>query len=287
VITPKGGGVGLLAALCVVGGASGFPRVISAAAAGLAAISLVGDRVELSPQFRLVMQTIAAAGASLGMISLVPAAVASQWSAILAWLFMATFFIMATANIYNFMDGINGIAGITGVVAFGVLAIVGCARGERPEWILIAASLAAACAGFLPWNVPTAKVFMGDVGSILLGFMFAVYVLAWSRSTADVLMFSSFLLPFYADETGTVVVRWRTGEPLMTAHRRHIYQILANQQGVAHWKIALTYGAIQCGIAAVAVLIRPVGWIAEGAFWLLALAVLWAWGTLVRKHEFA
>ncbi len=101
----------------------------------------------------------------------------------------------------------DGIKGIMGIVVLGMLAEVGWARGERPEWILVALAIAAACGGFLPWNFPRARVFMGDVGSVLLGLMFAVFAVCWSQNPADFLMLAAFLFPFYADELVTLWTR--------------------------------------------------------------------------------
>jgi len=166
-------------------------------------------------------------------------------------------FVVASANVYNFMDGINGIAGITGIVAFTLLAWTGWMRGESSTWVLAAAALAAAVAGFLPFNFPRARVFMGDVGSILLGFVFAVFVVAWSRTLADLVMFCSFLFPFYADEWLTLVPRLRSGVSLLRPHRRHVYQVLANQMGMPHWKVSSLYGFVQLAVAGGALLLRP------------------------------
>ncbi len=121
----------------------------------------------------------------------------------------------------------------------------------------LALVLASSCLGFLPWNVPRARVFMGDVGSILLGFVFALYVVVWSRSFADVLMFIAFMYPFFVDETITLWTRLRCGDSLKTAHRRHVYQVLANQMGIAHWRVSLGYGGVQMLVGVTALSLRP------------------------------
>ncbi|MBW1792430.1 MAG: UDP-N-acetylmuramyl pentapeptide phosphotransferase, partial [Deltaproteobacteria bacterium] len=92
-----------------------------------------------------------------------------------------------------------------------------------------------ACLGFLPFNMPTAKVFMGDVGSILLGFVFAGMVVYLSKNFMDFICLVAFLFPFYVDELTTMFVRVRDGEKLSKPHRRHLYQLLANEYQIPHW----------------------------------------------------
>ena len=86
---------------------------------------------------------------------------------------------------------------------------------------------------------------MGDVGSILLGFVFAGMVVFLSGNLLDFICMAGFLFPFYADELNTMIVRLRDGENLTKPHRRHLYQLLANEYGIAHWKVSLGYGLFQ------------------------------------------
>ena len=103
----------------------------------------------------------------------------------------------------------------------------------------------AACIGFLPLNFPNAQVFMGDIGAILLGYLFACIVVVFAETFLEFLILVSFLFPFYADEFITLFERFYRNEKLMTAHRSHLYQTLANERKISHWKVALGYGAIQ------------------------------------------
>jgi Fuc2NAc and GlcNAc transferase len=93
--------------------------------------------------------------------------------------------------------------------------------------------------------MPKAKVFMGDVGSILLGFVFAGSAVLLSKTCLYFVCLTSFLFPFYADELTTMVVRIKDGENLLRPHRKHLYQLLANEKGVAHWKVSVGYGLFQ------------------------------------------
>ena len=143
------------------------------------------------------------------------------------------------------MDGINGIAGITGVVGFGLLAFSATLSAVSPSFVTLAICMALSCLGFLPFNIPKARVFIGDVGSILLGFVFAGMVAWLSKSLLDFFCLASFLFPFYADELTTMGVRLKDGEKLFNPHRKHLYQLLANELKIAHWKVAVGYGILQ------------------------------------------
>jgi Fuc2NAc and GlcNAc transferase len=113
--------------------------------------------------------------------------------------------------------------------------------------------------GFLPFNVPKARVFMGDVGSILLGFVFSGMVVYLSDDVLDFICLMSFIFPFYADELTTMMVRLKNGENLTKAHRRHFYQLLANECKIPHWKVSLGYGLFQFLIAISILLVKNMG----------------------------
>ncbi|MEI8246573.1 MAG: glycosyltransferase family 4 protein [Lentisphaerota bacterium] len=238
--TPKGGGIGILAALviAVIGLKLNFlfwlPAVI------LSIVSFYGDRLHMSPKLRLALQ-FACAGVTLWTVS-AAAPCMNMWLII----FFA-FFIVGTTNYYNFMDGINGIAGITGIVGFGLLACFSWKlSGEISNLCL---SMAAGCLGFLPFNMPRARVFMGDVGSILLGFVFAVTVIMLADSITAFICMASFIFPYYADELISVLIRLKNHRNLLEPHRGHLYQLLANELKIPHWKISVSYGIIQLVIA--------------------------------------
>jgi Fuc2NAc and GlcNAc transferase len=147
------------------------------------------------------------------------------------------------------MDGINGIAALSGIIGFGLLGLYTLYRPPvdifQTSLSLLSICIALACLGYLPFNMPRAKVFMGDVGSILLGFVFAGLVLTLSRNYLEMVCFTALLFPFYADELTTMVVRLKDHENLTRSHRRHLYQLLVNEFGVAHWKVSAAYGAAQ------------------------------------------
>ena len=184
-----------------------------------------------------------------------------------------TVFIVGTANYYNFMDGINGIAGITGLLGFALLAAyVNLIEGSAAIKGL-AVCLSLACLGFLPLNMPKARVFMGDIGSILLGSAFAGLIWLAAESVLDFVCMASFLFPFYVDELTTVIIRLKDGENLTKPHRRHYYQLLTNEKGIAHWKVSLGYGVFQLVVGISVLMARASGLVAVLvvlAGWLLA-----------------
>jgi len=264
-ITPKGGGIGLLAAFVLCSLGFGVPAGFWIPAVVVSAASFLNDRREMEVKWRLGIQFLAAGlfllfGAIPGFDSL------SSGTTIGLGLFYAVF-VVGTANYYNFMDGINGIAAITGIVGFGLLAAFGHMAGKPDALWYVSLGMVFACAGFLPFNIPGARVFMGDVGSVLLGFVFAVLVVAFAASPAEFVACAAFLFPFYADELFTLVERVKAGEPITHAHRRHLYQVLANELGVAHWKVAAGYGMVQLAVGLCV-------WMLAGAGLLYAAAAL-------------
>jgi UDP-N-acetylmuramyl pentapeptide phosphotransferase/UDP-N-acetylglucosamine-1-phosphate transferase len=224
---PTGAGAAIVAAALVLwpawqGPAAGAGWLLPGALAGLAAVSWIDDRRGLSPALRLVAHAAAVALllASLGpeqrLLPALPLAV-ERVGLGLAWLWFV--------NLFNFMDGIDGIAGAEAVaVAAGyvlVVAVAGAGAGDPLE--RLALIVAAAAAGYLFWNWHPARVFMGDTGSIALGF-----VLGWLMIDLGLrgLWAAAVILPLYfvADATLTLARRILRGEKPWQAHRQHAYQ---------------------------------------------------------------
>lgn len=260
--TPRGGGVGILVVFVVSSLLLKLALGIWLPAAFLALVSFFDDKLNLSPRTRLVFQFTASmvmVGSFLIGYGGFPLTIQnSSLTVVLVFIFYSIF-VVGTANFYNFMDGINGIAGITGAIGFGLLGIFAVTSANMPTLGLSALCISAACTGFLPLNIPRARVFMGDVGSILLGFVFASFVVVMARSVADFLLLAGFLSTFYADTLVTLYVRKKDGERLSQAHRRHLYQLFANQKQVLHWKVSCCYGIIQLITGFMAILARSFG----------------------------
>jgi Fuc2NAc and GlcNAc transferase len=154
-------------------------------------------------------------------------------------------------NLYNFMDGLDGIAGTQAIVAgLGMGAML--LTASAPDLALLSLGVAAATVGFLRWNWPPARIFMGDVGSALLGFAFAAIALAGSLETGVALPLLLLPLgPFIADASVTLARRLVRGERIHLAHRRHLYQRLA-QGGWSHRRIAVATGLVSLGLSGLA-----------------------------------
>lgn len=246
--TPKGGGIGILLACLFFGALADVSLFVLVPAAGISVIGFIGDRYDINPKIRLGLQLCAAIMFLYGHYGHLAAMAGAEshdgikvFGVFLFWLL----FIAGTANFYNFMDGINGIAGITAIIAFSFLGGYGWLNGKSEALILFSFVIVSACAGFLPWNFPSARVFMGDVGSLLLGFLFAALVFLFADSPSEFILMVSFLLPFYADEIITMAERLKDGISLTRPHRSHLYQVLVNEFGWSHCSVAVGYGLLQ------------------------------------------
>lgn len=164
--------------------------------------------------------------------------------------------LMWMTNLYNFMDGMDGLAGGMTVIGFGILAVLAWEGGHQPLMI-IALFICAATVGFLLFNFPPAKIFMGDVGSVSLGFLAGALTLLGARDGlydvwVPVLVFS----PFIVDATVTLLKRLAKREPVWKAHRQHYYQQLV-LAGWGHKQTVLAeYVLMQCCGASALVYVR-------------------------------
>jgi UDP-N-acetylmuramyl pentapeptide phosphotransferase/UDP-N-acetylglucosamine-1-phosphate transferase len=179
--------------------------------------------------------TLAAAprlGAQVAVGALVGVTVGGGW-----WTLAGMVCIPVAVNVVNFMDGINGITGLNiAAWGFGAMA-VGYAQ-DAPSLVVIGAVTAGSTTAFLPWNAPVAKLFLGDVGSYLLGALVGIGIIIGAHETPSVVILLAPMALFLAD-TGTVLVRRvLRGEPLMVAHRQHVYQRLVSEAGMSHIDVA-------------------------------------------------
>jgi Fuc2NAc and GlcNAc transferase len=260
--TPLGGGWGIAApAIGAVVLTSGLGWLDRSTAVGLAgggaAVALVGwidDRVGLSAWVRLLVQVVAASwlvswlggfdGLDLGTTR-VPLGPFGSALAVLATVWCT--------NLYNFMDGIDGIAGTEAVsvaTVGGVLLLFGGSTGLG----LVAMVTAAASAGFLVWNRPPARIFMGDAGAGLLGFLLAGLALAGeSHGAVPALVWVLLLGAFVADATIVLLRRMARGERWYSAHRGHLYQRLV-QAGWSHARVDRALLGINLGLSVLGVI---------------------------------
>lgn len=171
----------------------------------------------------------------------------------LLWVVVGAVAIAGYINVANFMDGINGISGLHGVVVGIFYALAGYLDDQM--WLTImGAVIAAAFAGFLPWNVGRGFVFLGDVGSYLLGGIIAATAAAAFLSGIYVEYLFFPVLIYLVDTFSTLVRRIRAGETWYTSHRQHVYQRLIdsglNHLGAAALVTACTVVVGACGFVA-------------------------------------
>jgi Fuc2NAc and GlcNAc transferase len=254
-IIPKGAGIGILTTFVLVSLVLSLPVNLWLPSLVISLVSLWGgDKHRLSVKERLVVQF----GCSMVFVIFFLYSRQVSLETYLLCLPISVF-IVGTSNFYNFMDGIDGIAGITGVVGFLLLSFYSYISGTGDVYGMLCSAMAFSCLGFLLFNIPKAKVFLGDIGSILLGFVFACLVIILSENIIDLFVMVGLLFPFYFDEFFTMIVRIKNGDSLLIAHRKHIYQLLANELGVSHWKISLSYGFVQMMIGLSFIFLKPMG----------------------------
>lgn len=177
-------------------------------------------------------------------------------------------------NLYNFMDGINGIAALEGVFIMLAAMALSLAQSSAPVFGFYAV-VAAALVGFLPWNFPVARVFMGDVGSAFLGFVIGVLGL-WSILSGALSLWQWLILGgvFIVDASYTLAIRLLTGQRWHEAHRSHAYQRLADRCG-SHTVAVMILMAINIGW------LLPLAWVATNDSWRGTYWLLLAWSPLV------
>jgi UDP-N-acetylmuramyl pentapeptide phosphotransferase/UDP-N-acetylglucosamine-1-phosphate transferase len=216
----------------------------------VASVSLWDDWTELPPGLRFVVHGIAAAGAVLGAGLTIDALAVPRVGVIeLGWLAVPVTILclMWMTNLYNFMDGMDGFAGGMTVLGFGFLGYLAWAGGDGFVAVMSLLTVGAT-AGFLIYNRPPARIFMGDAGSTLLGFLAgSLSVLEIHRGLFDFWVPLLIFSPFIVDATVTLFRRLLRGEKIWRAHRQHYYQRLV-LLGWSHRKTVLfEYCLMLCG----------------------------------------
>ncbi len=243
---PSGGGIAVIGALLVawflvgqINGSEGKSvQFIAGMGFILAGISWLDDIQGLSPGFRLLTHVAVVIGGMLvvpfpGLIfgGLVP-----PWLDMVLTAVVWIWFI----NLFNFMDGIDGLAGVGAVTIAAGLFVITRKLGLGEQQMILSLCLGAAALGFLRWNWHPAKIFLGDVGSIPLG-----YVLGWMllNLAAAGAWAPAVILPLYflADATLTLLRRLLRRERVWYAHREHCYQ-LAVRSGLRHDQVSWIVG---------------------------------------------
>lgn len=276
--TPRTGGVALMTGIF-----SGWMLLtqfwawwIVLPALGLFILSLVDDVRSLSVNTRLLGHFSAAL--------LLWSGAAFAW----IWLLPVLLFIVWMTNLYNFMDGSDGLAGGMALFGFSFYGIAGLLGGNE-AFAMLNFSIAAAALAFLFHNFPPARVFLGDSGSIPLGFLAAAFgVWGWQRSYwpfwFPLLVFS----PFVADATVTLLKRTLRGKEITQAHRGHYYQRLV-KMGWGHRNTAIAEYVLM--LLAGASALMGMNWDVRNQVIMLACWLLIYYGLMIcvdrlwRQHE--
>ncbi|MDR3532548.1 MAG: MraY family glycosyltransferase [Rhodopila sp.] len=264
--TPKGGGVGIvvtfLIGIAVLYRFAEFARLadpyfrgVIEASVAIAIVAFLDDLYDWPFVVKLGAQVLAALVAVSSGLYVTDFRIPYLGPLPFAWAGLAAtlFWILFTTNAMNFIDGLNGLA--SGVALIASLFVLFIAE-QHGGWFAYAASglLAAGLAGFLPFNFPKARIFMGDVGSQFCGFMLAVLAVVGSRF--DGVELSFLLMPMLLsgvlfDVGFTLVRRAVAGEAVTRPHRGHLYQV-AQRSGMSpvtvtlvHWGFAI-FGGVCC-----------------------------------------
>jgi UDP-N-acetylmuramyl pentapeptide phosphotransferase/UDP-N-acetylglucosamine-1-phosphate transferase len=242
--TPRGGGVAIAAAAACALLFSQTTRLIALPLLAFAAIGLAEDVRGIPIRWRLVLQALSAVGAAV--------VIATSTTTVVAMV-AVTIWVVAYANIFNFMDGVNGISALNAILAAAVYAAIGWVA-ELHLLTYAGLIVAAASATFLPWNAGRAKIFLGDVGSYGLGGILGTLA-AYAVLRGEPIEAALAPLALYVTDTSwTLLKRWRSGAVWYMPHRSHIYQQLTTL-GWTHQRVAVftaAVGLIISGCAAAA-----------------------------------
>lgn len=259
---PRTGGFALLAGFAAAGlvaasaglHLTGTEVWILMAMLAVAIISLLDDGGGVRPRYRLIAHLAAGiliVASGLGWARLDLPGLTLNLSAFSSGC-LTLLLVVWMVNLYNFMDGMDGLAGGMALFGFGALATLGW-RGGDPAYTLTCASIAAAAGGFMTANFPPARLFLGDLGSTMLGLLAAALALHGSASGLFPLWVAGLAFsPFIVDATTTLVRRALRGEPLWHAHRSHSYQRLV-LAGWSHRRVLLRALVLMAACAACAV----------------------------------
>ena len=256
--TPQGAGIAVIAATLTISGAvitfadtagMSVPAVVFSATLFIAAVGLADDIHSISVLPRLLLQGAAVASivfATPETFRIVPTLplLAERCLVLLAGLWFV--------NLVNFMDGLDLMTAAEAVPVSAAVVLLGWLTDAPESTTIIAAALCGAVLGFVPFNRPVAKIFLGDVGSLPIGLLlgWCLLQLAWHQQLA-----AAVLLPLYylADTTVTLCRRLIRRQPFWTAHRSHFYQ-RATDNGFSVFRVVTEVFGLNVGLVILAIL---------------------------------
>jgi Fuc2NAc and GlcNAc transferase len=240
-----------------VGAALGLirPRQTLIFGVGMVVLGVVGwadDRHSLKARLRLAVHLAVAAWTAYMLGGLPALRFGSDSIALGAIGYgIAVLGVVWSINLFNFMDGIDGLAASQAVLIFSAMAVLLSVKGDY-SLATIAAILAASSGGFLAWNWPPAKIFLGDVGSAAIGYLIAAMALASeNRGSVPLLAVVIIYGVFIVDASVTLIRRLVRGSRLAHAHRDHAYQRLTRAWG-SHKRVTVSTAALTAVLAVVA-----------------------------------
>lgn len=296
--TPRGGGVGPVAAftlgMVVLFFHADAARIaerqfigVILAAIAIAVVALVDDIRALPARWRLLAQVLAALVAMANGLVLTRIALPWTGAVDLGWLGppLTLFWIVGCTNAVNFMDGLDGLVGGTVLVVAAALCAIAATQGGGFVYAA-ALFLAAGFAGFLPFNLHKARIFMGDVGSQFAGFTLAVLAIAASGfdvNRASFLIVPLLMFGLLFDAAFTLARRALMGDRLSEGHRGHLYQ-MAQRAGMPVRAVAATHWGFAAFHAGLAWLFLQLGPLGKPLVVLPAVAVQVGWLVYVLRR---
>jgi UDP-N-acetylmuramyl pentapeptide phosphotransferase/UDP-N-acetylglucosamine-1-phosphate transferase len=265
--TPRGGGIAMTGSVLLAWIALGHAGLVGSSVisivigtALLAVVSWIDDLRGLSPGVRLVAQGVAV---TIGILALPAQTGLSAWSGPAFYFAAIGLLWVWWINLFNFMDGIDGLAvSEAAAICAGLLLFTIVGDGADPTAALLAAGIVGAAVGFLVWNWSPARIFLGDVGSVPLGYLSGFLLLDLAvRGRWKIAL----ILPLYflADATITLFRRLLRGERVWEPHHQHFYQ-RAVRKGLGH-------SAVVKRVIAADILLIGCGWAAENGRAMLSL----------------
>lgn len=246
----------------------------------LLGLGYADDRTPLPARYRLLVQVL------LMTLAITISTPMLSWLGV-GWLGVIFVGGLWWLNLFNFMDGANGMAAGHAIVATVFYAVAFC-LADQTDMALLATATTVASAVFLRWNFPHARLFMGDAGSLGLGWvMLMLALLGFSLRAFDPAFVLTLHAPFVLDASLTLLQRWQAGRPLTQAHREHLYQRLI-AVGWSHARVAVVYAlaTVASGMLALAnqTMDAPQRWLLAGC-WLLTLLLLGSFLNQTTKNQ--
>lgn len=289
--TPRGGGLAIVLSFCaglfslwLIGSLPTEVLLALSGAGGLVAwVGFLDDRRHIAAQWRLAAHFLGAAWGLFWLGELPPLSVFGHLL-YLGWpgYALAAVYLVWLLNLYNFMDGIDGIASIEAItVCLGGSLVYALSSPGGQDW-LTPVLLLSAVAGFLYWNFPQARIFMGDSGSGFLGLTLGLLSIQAGQTEPELFWAWLILLGvFIVDATTTLLRRMIRGEALHEAHRSHAYQY-ASRHFAAHRQVSITVGLINLLWLLPLALLVTRGSLSGAAGLLIAYVPL-VWGAFIYK----